>query len=211
MEERGRSVRSRVYNVHRCSNSGNSVLRQPRVLAFTWWREVEDNTSGCYSDVNCSDGEFCDIKHCTSPCGCVNGSWTCANTCVAKCKIATCTPPSETFTSQICGRVCDVVVRVNSGATQILSYKVVCGAQTAQTLEEARAQLLPSSRINWSHATSYSSDTQGYLFVHENPYDVIAFGAITGARYWSSTSMDKRRTYSATGSPRPISRGVVTA
>jgi hypothetical protein len=94
--------------------------------------------------------------------------------------MATCTAPSEAFTSQIGGYVCDVVVRVNATATQLLSYKVVCGSQSTLTLEQAKAQLLPSSRINWSEATSYRSDSDGYLFVHETPYDVVAFGPITG-------------------------------
>jgi hypothetical protein len=91
-----------------------------------------------------------------------------------------CTPPSEAFISQFLGKTCDVVLRINADVSSILGYRVVCGNYDPLTQAEAKAQLAPISRINWQLASAYSSPSQGQLFVHENPYDVIAFGPITG-------------------------------
>lgn len=136
------------------------------------------DTDGCRSSAQCGSGQFCDLSQCSSPCGCVGGSYTCANMCVSRCKSSACTAPSQAFHSQI-QRECDLVVRVNADATSILSYRFACGAGTEITRDEALRQLLIQSRINWSESTAYGDSKSGYLFVHENPYDIIAFGPIT--------------------------------
>lgn len=106
----------------------------------------------------------------------------CTDRCVFQCKRITCTAAGEHIRAQLSGSNCDVVVRVNADATQILGYRVVCGdGQTVSTASLA-AQLLPSSRVNWSEAKAYGSAADAaYLFVHaSNPYDVIAFSESTG-------------------------------
>lgn len=136
----------------------------------------------CASDSQCVGGQYCDTESCGSNCTCINGQLACSNVCVFQCRPIACTAAGEAIRAQLTGANCDVVARVNSDATQILGYRVVCGdGQTVSTASLA-AQLAPSSRVNWSQASVYGSAADAaYLFVHaSNPYDVIAFSESTG-------------------------------
>jgi len=164
--------------------------------------------SGCYSDQSCGSGQFCDLQNCTSPCGCQNGAWTCINSCVAQCKPATCTQASQEVASLVGGKRCELIVRVNAEATTLLSMRAVCGSGQPITLEQAEAQLLAISRINWSTATTYGTATSGYLFVHEsNPYDVMAFGPLTGQSLFEFTTSGQTDTVFGDWSSAPALDG----
>lgn len=136
----------------------------------------------CTNDSQCPSGQYCDTQTCNSSCSCVNGQMACTNVCVHGCKTISCTAAGEAVRAQLTGPNCEVVARVNANATQILGYRVVCGAAQTVSLDTLTAQLLPVSRVNWSEATSYGSAADAaYLFVHPmNPYDVIAFSESTG-------------------------------
>lgn len=137
---------------------------------------------GCTNDSHCSTGEYCDKQTCDSACSCVNGQMICTNLCISRCKRISCTAAGEAVRAQLTGPNCEVVARVNANATEVLGYRVVCGAAQTVSIATLTERLLPSSRVNWSEATSYGSAADAaYLFVHAmNPYDVIAFSESTG-------------------------------
>jgi hypothetical protein len=93
--------------------------------------------------------------------------------------------------SQLKGAACAIVVRVNSDATQVLGYRVVCGDLAPKTTADFQAQLAATSSVDWSEAESYQTGcscnwdcpcpSDIVLYVHaQDPYEGIVFDTRTG-------------------------------
>jgi hypothetical protein len=92
-------------------------------------------------------------------------------------------PISSALAAAIRQEPCDVVLRINADATDILGYRVVCGETTPTSRESLHSQLLAFSSVNWSEATAYGNAETHYVFVHpKTPYAVIGYSSVTAQK-----------------------------
>ena len=136
--------------------------------------------SGCNEDKQCRPNQYCDVEHChPNACQCASTGVICDGICVHACTdfSTSCTHVADTFTTQLTGDACTVMVRVNAAGTQITGYRVSCASHAVTTEEAALNQLLVMSSINWSGAKSIADASTGlYAFTtSDTTYEYVAY------------------------------------
>lgn len=142
--------------------------------------------TSCTADKDCHSAEYCDTSTCDSMCSCESGQQVCPAACRFICKPGTCKAPTSSFVKAVHDAgPCNVVVRVNETASEILGYRIVSGEWKTNPLQSIEDSLAAWASIRWSRATRYQDSIErAYLYLYppdENDrYAWIAFSGATG-------------------------------
>ena len=138
----------------------------------------------CADDGDCPTDKFCNQDvGISGVCDCVDGRQQCYEYFTYFCDAyaTSCRHASASFTSQLTGDSCTVMVRTDTDGSQIKGYASLCGPLKPMTAEQALIELRTMSSIYWGRATLVDDGAQTGIIAYATSDQYFAYAAYFSA------------------------------